>query len=134
VQSNFHRGIRHNHRGIDVGDYRRGNRTVQHDVPPNAQAIFLAAVGGAVSPAAIYLIFLIGGGEMNGFEAAGAALLTISFAMIILNSMWSGVWYLWRGFVHWRGRISWPGLYFWYSEFYSLPSERLKDLEARSYE
>jgi len=117
-----------------MGKLQLRNGNVQRDLPSNAGTILLAAIGCAVSPATIYLIFLIGGGEMNGFEAAGAALLSISFAMIILNSIWSGVWYLWRGFVHWRGRTSWPGLYSWYSDFYSLPSEQLKDLEARSYE
>ena len=117
-----------------MGKFQSRYSDLQRDLPPNASAIFLAAVGCAVSPGAVYVIFLIGGGEMNGFEAAGAALLTISFAMIILNSIWSGVWYAWRGLVHYLGRISWPQLYSACSDFYSCSPEQLKDLEARSYE
>lgn len=117
-----------------MGEFQSRDGNVQRDLPTNAGTIILATIGCAVSPGAIYLIFLIGGGEMNGFEAAGLALLTISFAMIILNSIWSGIWYLWRGLVHYVGRGRWPLLYSGYSEYYSLPSERLKDLEARYYE
>jgi len=120
--------------GANMGNFQQSDGDVQRDLPSNASTIILAAVGCAVSPAAIYLICIIGGGVMNGFEAAGLALLSISFAMIILNSIWSGARYAWRGLVHLVGRGSWPGLYFWYSEYYSCSLDKLKDLEARSYE